>query len=310
MKLDFELKRHEMQMQMHTQQKLAELQTQQKLAELDLQAKLSTEASNVNPNAGQSFRIESATKMIPKLTAEHEIETYLIMFEKTARMNSWPDDKWAAILQTQLKRKGLKVFAELTDSECQDFAKLKKSLLTAYELCPEVYRQKFRKLTKLSNETHSDFAFRHTTAFQRWLQSLNAYDNIEMLRQIFLMEQFSDMSPADLKLWLNDRQPKSLEQMARLADEYLALRKSFAVSTENYQVSNETVLLYARTQKHVPYKTLHFEKGNKRPHWVVVHLKPMNMLDKNLSHVSGVINQVTRYLNAGNVKDKKPIALI
>jgi len=62
---------------------------------------------------------------------------------------------------------------------------------------------------------------------------LNAYDSIEMLRQIFLMEQFLDMSLAGLKLWLNDRQPKSLEQMARLADEYLALRKSFAVSTEN-----------------------------------------------------------------------------
>jgi len=73
------------------------------------------------------------------------------------------------------------------------------------------------------------------------------------------------MSPADLKLWLHDRQPKSVEQMARLADEYLALRKSFAVSTENFQVSNETVLLNARTQKHVPYKTLHFEKGNKTP---------------------------------------------
>ena len=144
--------------------------------------------------------------MLPKLTAEHEIETYLITFEKTARMNSWLEDKWAAILQTQLKGKGLKVFAELKDSDCQDFTKLKQSLLTAYELCPEVYRQKFRQLTKMSNETHPDFAFRLTTAFQRWLQSLNAYDNIEMVPQIFLMEQFSNTTLADLKLWLNDRQ--------------------------------------------------------------------------------------------------------
>jgi len=39
--------------------------------------------------------------MLPKLVTEHDIETYLIMFEKTARMNSWPEDKWAAILQTK-----------------------------------------------------------------------------------------------------------------------------------------------------------------------------------------------------------------
>ena len=57
--------------------------------------------------------------------------------------------------------------------------KLSLTLLTDYEFCPEVYRQKCRKLTKLSSETHSDFAFRLTTAFQRWLHSVNAYDNIK-----------------------------------------------------------------------------------------------------------------------------------
>ena len=98
----------------------------------------------------------------------------------------------------------MKVFVELTDSDCKDFYKLKKSLLTAYKLCSEVYRQKFRKLTKLSSETNSDFAFRLTTAFQRWLQSLNAYDNIALLREIFLMEQLMDTTSTELKLWLNE----------------------------------------------------------------------------------------------------------
>jgi len=66
------------------------------------------------------------------------------MFEKTARLNAWPENKWAAILQTQLKGKGLKVFTELSDADCQDFQTVTKALLTAYEFCPEVYRQKFR----------------------------------------------------------------------------------------------------------------------------------------------------------------------
>jgi len=191
-KMNLELRRQEIEL------KRDEMRMQMKLTELQLNANAT--ASNSN----QSFRIDTAAKMLPKLTTEHDIETYLIMFEKTARMNSWPEDKWAAILQTQLKGKGLKVFAELTDSDCKDFYKLKKSLLTAYELCPEVYRQKFRKLTKLSSETNSDFAFRLTTAFQRWLQSLNAYDNIALLREIFLMEQLMDTTSTELKLWLNE----------------------------------------------------------------------------------------------------------
>ena len=48
-------------------------------------------------------------------------------------------------------------------------------------------RQKFRKLSKTSSETHSDFAFRLKTAFQRLLQSLNAYENLELVKEVFLM---------------------------------------------------------------------------------------------------------------------------
>jgi len=57
------------------------------------------------------------------------------------------------------------------------------------------------------------------------------------------------------------------------------------------------------------YHTRRFimRKEIKRPYWVVVHLKQMSLLNKSLSHVSGVINPVTSYLNAGNVKDRKPI---
>jgi len=238
-----------------------EIERDVKLAELQTQAKTS-DANATYPNSIQPFRIDTATKMLPKLKAEHDIETYLIMFEKTARMNSWPQDKWAAILQTQLRGKALKVFTELRDSDCQDFSTLKKSLLTAYEFCPEVYRQKFRKLSKTASETHSDFAFRLTFAYRRWLQNLNAYDNLESVREVFLMEQFLDTTSVDPKLWLTDRQPKSLEQMARLADEYLALRKSFSATTEQSQPLNETILVNANTQNSLKSGT-NSQKGSR-----------------------------------------------
>jgi len=77
--------------------------------------------------SGAPFRVDTAAKLLPKLVVEHEIET------------------------------------ELSDVDCQD----KKSLLTAYEFCPEVYRKRFRALSKTTHETYSDFAFKLTTVFQR-----------------------------------------------------------------------------------------------------------------------------------------------
>ena len=256
--LDFKLRQLEMQERERERERLAEREARDhefRMAQLGSQSRSVANTNSDPSNDSTPFRVDTAAKLLPKLTVEHEIETYLAMFEKIAHINKWPQDKWAALLQTQLKGKGLKVFAELSDSDCQDYSKLKQSLLTAYEFCPEVYRKRFRALSKTTHETHSDFAFKLNTVFQRWLKSLEAYDNIELLRETFLMEQFMEsLTSNELKLWLNDRQPKSLTQMARLADEYLALRKSILVGSDQSQHSEESVLLNARPQKHVSHK--------------------------------------------------------
>ena len=120
------------------------------------------------------FRVDSAAKLLPKLVSEQETETFLITFEKIANLNKWPKEHWAAVLQTQLKGKGLKVFSELSLQECEDYEKLKKAILTAYELCSEVYRKRFRTSKKVSTESHSDFAFDLTQSFKRWLISVKS----------------------------------------------------------------------------------------------------------------------------------------
>ena len=93
---------------------------------------------------------------------------------------------------------------------------LKKAILTAYELCPDVYRRRFGSSRKFSNETYADSAFKLTQAFKRWLNGVKTCEDVERLRETFLMEQFMESMGTDLKLWLTDRDPKSLDEMARL----------------------------------------------------------------------------------------------
>ena len=101
---------------------------------------------------------------------------------------------------------------------------LQTALLAAYELSPEHYRKKFRDLKKGDSESHTDFEFKMQNFFKRWLQSLGTYDDIERLRQTMLMEQFLLTVSTELKIWL-DQKPKTVDEMARLADQYVALRK-------------------------------------------------------------------------------------
>ena len=94
-----------------------------------------------------AFKVENAVRLIPRFT-DQDIETFLISFEKIAALNNFPREKYSAILQAHLTGKALKVFTELSTEECQNYDTLKKALLTAYAVVPEVYRKRFRASSK------------------------------------------------------------------------------------------------------------------------------------------------------------------
>jgi len=180
-----------------------------------------------------AFRVETAVKLIPKFN-EHDIESFLITFEKIAQLNNFPEDKYAAVLQAHLTGKALKVFTELSVAECQHYPTLKAALLAAYSVVPEVYRKRFRCLNKSHSKTYSEFAFRLSTQFKRWLESEEAYPNINALRELFQLEQFNTGLDSDNRSWLLDQKPKTLSQAARLADQYVAVHKADRFSHKSF----------------------------------------------------------------------------
>ena len=112
------------------------------LKSLELQHQSGTVSAGT-PAQRVDFRIIDAARMVPKFDSS-DLENYLLSFERICAVNSWPKQHWSAILQTQLTGKALKVFAELSEQDCSNYDVLKKALIVAYELCPEVYRKRFR----------------------------------------------------------------------------------------------------------------------------------------------------------------------
>jgi len=166
--------------------------------------------------------VDTATKLIPKFN-EHDIESFLLSFEKIAQLNGFPEDKYAAVLQAHLTGKALRVFTELSVEECQDYPTLKAALLTAYAVVPEVYRKRFRNLTRHNSQTFSEYAFRLSVQLRRWLESEEANDNLDRLRDHLQLEQFQTCLDVNLRSWLLDQQPKNLCEAARLADQHVAV---------------------------------------------------------------------------------------
>ena len=123
-------------------------------------------------------------------------------------------------------RESFESFTELSVEECRDYPTLKAALLQAYSVVPEVYRKRFRSLNKLYSETYSEYAFRLSTQFTRWLESEGAYSDVDLLRDLMQREQFQSNLDSELRVWLIDQKPKNLSEAARLADQYVAVRKA------------------------------------------------------------------------------------
>jgi len=121
LRYNLELKRLEIEAKVELKKGKMESEERKAKLEFDLRALEINARSRPPPDSQSTFRVESAAKLLPKLASEQELEIYLITFRKNASLNNWPKEHWSVILQTQLKGKALRVFAELPDSVIQDF---------------------------------------------------------------------------------------------------------------------------------------------------------------------------------------------
>jgi len=189
-----------MELEFEEQQK--QRQDEYKMRKLELESSRLTLSASA-PLQPPPFRVDAAVKLIPKFT-EYDVETFLISFEKMAKLNAFPPDKYAAVLQAHLTGKALKVFTELPVEECCDYSTLKAALLDTYSVVPEVYRKRFRTLTKSHAETYSEFVFRLNTQFTRGIESEDAHSDITLLRDVIQCEQFNasfGWYTRSLRLW-------------------------------------------------------------------------------------------------------------
>ena len=205
-----QLKARELQYQVERERQQAErtLQSEREireheraLREMELASTHTSVASTTGTRA-PTFKVEAAVKLVPRFN-ENDVESFLLSFEKIAQLNEWPVEKYAAVLQAHLSGKALKVFTELTTEQCQNYDTLKAALLTAYSVVPEVYRKRFRTISKYTSETYSEFAFRLALQFKRWTEGEKAYADVQKLRELMQIEQFREGLDPELAIWFN-----------------------------------------------------------------------------------------------------------
>ena len=159
-------------------------------------------------------------KIPPFEEGKDEMDSYLHRFERYALAQSWNKDLWATHLSALLKGKALDVYALLPSDQALDYDALKMALLKSYELTEDGFKRKFRSCRPELGETFCQFSVRMSSYLTKWIEMASTPKTYEGLFDLMMRDQLLHICNKDLALFLKERTPISLPQMATIADQY------------------------------------------------------------------------------------------
>lgn len=138
--------------------------------------------------AGRSteFDVTKYIRLVPPFN-EGDVDKYFVLFERVATTLKWPRNVWTLLLQCVLVGKVQQVCSSLSPNVSGDYDQVKAAVLRAYELVPEAYRQKFRRLRKRHDQSFTEFVREKESLFDLWCLSSGVTD-FHALKHLILME--------------------------------------------------------------------------------------------------------------------------
>jgi hypothetical protein len=200
-----------------------ELETKEKI-EME-RLRLGQGSSNTeNLHRSESRGVPKLPKMPPFDDQRDNIDAYLQRFERIAEAQLWPVEQWATYLSTLLKGKALEVYSRIDRVNVNNYDVLKTALLTRYEMTEEGFRQRFRNARSETGETFSQFNVRIENYLTRWIELSGTTKDYDSVKDLLVREQMLNSVGKELNIFLKERKPKTAQEMARLAEQFIEAR--------------------------------------------------------------------------------------
>ncbi|XP_071989583.1 uncharacterized protein [Engystomops pustulosus] len=184
-------------------------------------ARIERGINSVQPQSQDVDPKRPRQERFPVLDKDGDLDIFLRSFEKTCRQYHLPREQWAQFLSPGLRGKALEVFADLPLELDEDYDAIKAALIKKYNLTPEVYRKKFRSVKRETTESYADTVGNLRTTFLQWTRGLSV-NSREDLEDLMIKDQFLHICPVDVRQFVCDKEPKTADEAAQIADSYTA----------------------------------------------------------------------------------------
>ena len=173
----------------------------------------------------QNERNNTKTPKLPSFVeGKDKIYNFIQLFERYARANGWAEENWAISLGALLTGKALEAYTRLSEEDAANYLALKNALLKRYNLTTEGYHEKFRKCKPETEECVDQFIFRIKTYLEKWVELSEVEATFEGVKKLMIKEQVIEACPRDLSIYLQERDPRTLVELSKIAEQYLKAR--------------------------------------------------------------------------------------
>ena len=226
------------QKQYETEVEVERLKLETRRHALDYQERAETSRSGQGDEEDMEARIgpmrmQAAVKG-PKMPCFNEtkddMDAYLHRFEIYAVSQGWREEQWAVYLSALLTGRALEVYSRLPVRNAQEYGILKDALLRRFNLTEEGFKQKFRAAKPEANEAPAQFLARLDSYLMRWIELADIEKDFDGVKNLMVKEQYLESCPVELAVFLRERKPRDLNELARIAEQYMEAHASRGLS--------------------------------------------------------------------------------
>ena len=229
------MKREELRAQQELRLRELELKELQIKQELEIKGK-ELQTQEIISTLKTRFKASEASSLLPPFD-ETNVDGYFTTFESLAGIEEWPRDQWLIILYPKFVGKAQRVFNTL--EQFQDYDTVKASIISAYEITPEAYRQRFRNLTKQLAHTFIEFATEKKRLLKKWMDSTHT-STLDDLVNLIILEELKSKMPQNILRHVEEKGATTWEKAAEVADAYALLLRNLAGTENRSQIARSS----------------------------------------------------------------------
>ena len=158
---------------------------------------------------------------LTKLSEADDVEAYLTTFERMMTAFEVQKERWVFKVAPYLTGKAQQAYAAMAAEDAGEYECLKAAILKRYNINEETYRVRFRAVARKPEEGYAEMATRVMDLLRRWTRECTS---MEEVMEVVAVEQMLNSLPAEVRVWVRERKPRTVAEVGKLADDFAQAR--------------------------------------------------------------------------------------